>query len=78
MSLFSTIVEAIRQGKTFSANHQGLIPYKHLDGLVISAPRAEEGMIAYVTQMWASKSIHQDNPFITYVVTDTHVKIYYK
>lgn len=78
MSLFNQIKEQIRKGGSFSADYTGIIIFKPLESLCISCPRADEGMIAYVTQMWASKSIHQENPFITYVVTDTHVKIYYK
>lgn len=77
MSLFKSIAEQIRNGKSFSANHSGIITLRPLEHLVIRAPRTDEGMIAYVTQMWASKSIHQEDPFITYVVTDDHVKIYY-
>lgn len=77
MTLYEQIVNALHDGKAFSFDHNGMLPYVNIDTLPIDCPRTDLAMLGYFVQQWASKSIHKENSIISFVVSKDKIKIYY-
>lgn len=77
MNLIDTILAEIKKGKSFSANHNGIIPYRHIETEPAYCPPDNEDWIKYVVQEWAKKSIYHNDPVISFLITEDQVKMYY-
>lgn len=77
MTLYEQIVKAVNDGKSFSADHNGLLPYVDISVLPIDCPRTDLAMLGYFVQQWAIKSIHTENSIISFIVSEDKIKIYY-
>lgn len=77
MTLYEQIVKAVNDGKSFSADHNGMLPYVNIDTLPIDCPRTDLAMLGYFVQQWASKSVHKENSIISFIVSNDKIKIYY-
>lgn len=77
MSLINQILEAVKKGTSFSANHNGIQIYRPLDVIPVSCRKDHEGAIHYFTQEWAKKSIHHEDSVISFLITDDLIKMYY-
>lgn len=77
MSLIKTILEEIKKGASFSANHNGIIPYRPIETEAAYCPPDNENWIKYCVQEWAKKSIYHDDSVISFLVTEDQVKMYY-
>lgn len=77
MSLINKILAEIKNGASFSANHNGIIPYRHIETEPAYCPPDNEDWIKYVVQEWAKKSIYHNDSVISFLITEDQVKMYY-
>lgn len=77
MSLINTILEEVKKGTSFSANHNGILPYKSIETEPAFCPPDNEDWIKYCVQEWAKKSIYHNDSVISFLITDDQVKMYY-
>jgi len=77
MNLIDTILAEIKKGNSFSANHNGIIPFRHIDSEPAYCPPDNEGWISYCVQEWAKKSIYQEDSAISFLVSENQIKMYY-
>lgn len=77
MTLYNQIVKAVSEQKSFSFDHNGILPFVDIDVTPIDCPRTNLSMLGYYIQLWAMNSIHRENSVISFVVTEDKIKIYY-